>query len=382
MKHFLFSIFILISELLLSQEKSEFYSREFSKLKPQNIPSGLLLGLRTSEGYRTLFIINKNGTSTVSIDLPYLATPQKDGFYFIDEELLDSSEVIVESVDSSNLDSILMGRSIHNLVVFKNAEQIKQFNKNKKNIVYSDWNIKCPSCKEGGGEENTESIEYVIPNYITVNYSGGGYYTGAAHPFHGSTSESMNFDWFRNQRQNNYSKRHSAFGLSDLYKKKSEFINQKLLEQAEDVTDGEGKASPLDLTDIYFALNRKNGEVHLSCFADAFVPYSVSGDYKFTADYDIGRLDKQYVPNNIFPLTYSLIGKQTDNYVKDILVSPSQDVVYLLVGYNEIRLIGVDVKSQKEIINLPLKDLGYTLPIMVEWSTGKHIENWEGTLAK
>lgn len=385
-KHFYFLFLLLTSELLLSQEKSQFYSTEFSKLKPQNKPSGLLLGLKTDEGYRTLLITYKNGIAAVTADLPYLATPQKDGFYFIDEMWLDSSEVEspITNYDSTNVDSAIYCKTYCKLFVSKNMEQIQQFNKSKS---YPN-HFNC----DAGGEDMTESVGYVIPNYISLNYSGGGYHTGGAHPFYGSASVSMNFDWFCNYRKYNDSEPRPPFSLSELYEKKRDFVNLDLFRQGENdsVTDGEGKLSPVDTARIEFSISRENGEVHLFCFGEAFVPYTVSGDYTYTASYDFGRLGKQYVANNLFPIKYKRIGEQNPfedfhDHVMDIFISPSQDVVYLAISKPRNEgdfLICIDVKSQKEIMNLPFKYLSPSNIVMVEWATGSYVDKWKQILSK
>lgn len=377
-KYFLLFILFFSSFFLSSQEKNQFYSPEFSKLKPQNKPSGLLLGFATSQGYKTLYIIYENGKCNVSVEIPYLATPQKSGFFYIDEKFIDDSEIIKAEGEER---TILYTKTFTEPVIFQNQVEIRKFNDNK--LGNKPKEIKCDSCW-GWDEATNQSIEYIIPGYISLgNYWGG--YTGGAHPNHSSSSDVVNFSSFYNYQKDSTFKQ--ELDLLSLYENKKHEINAALFQKGEegDFIDATGDQSTVDTSNIFFSIGRKNGEVHFFCYANASASYAASGDYAYTAEYDYGKLKQPYINNNNFPVDFSILIQKTYkgfDALNDVLVSPNKNIAYYIMSRKNGRehcIVGIDVLAGREVINFCLS---YSSLIMVEWATGKYVESWKEVLLK
>lgn len=381
------------------------FARVLGKLTPQKSTSGLLIGVRNDDGYQTVLIGFDGKKAEVAANLPLLATPQGETFAYMYKRSHDSVSLIHN--DASDNEIVRYREHWEELITSNDRRKAEHeaelaFNEEQKRAV------QCDTCQAWEWEDYLD-VAYVVPGHITLSVYGGGY-TGGAHPnayndmftvrFASVVPRVFNYMNDESGRENAY----IPSELSELYpveqnpgiaaqirrelliKGKLEYFIDNLDNESAyegydsteyagiDPAEIDGRPESVDTSAVDFVLQRVRGTVHLKCQADAQAAYAESGDYVLTAEVDCGTVPQPYVSQNTFTLDYDDF-TIADSTVRDVFISPAQDMVYVLA---DDTLIGIDVATKNEVIHYALPE--GSIVVMAEWATGDRLGKWTAAL--
>jgi hypothetical protein len=381
------------------------FARAIGTLTPQKTTSGLLLGVRNEDGYQTLLIGFDGKKAEVTANLPLLATPQGETFAYMYKRSHDSVALIHNDANDNQL---IRYREHWEELVTGNDRRKAEYEAGLAFDEEQKQAAGCDTCQAWEWDDYLD-VEYVVPGHITLSVYGGGY-TGGAHPnsyndvftvrFASVVPRIFNYMNDESGRENTY----VPSELSDVYpverdpgiaarirrelliKGKLEYFIDNLDNEAAyeeydsteyagiDPADIDGRLESVDTSAVDLVLQRVRGVVHLKCQADVQASYAESGDYVLTAEVDCGAVQSPYVHQNTFPLDYDSF-TVADSTVRDVFVSPAQDMVYVLT---DDTLVGIDTATKNEVIHYALPE-GSTV-VMAEWATGDRLGKWTAAL--
>lgn len=383
-------------------------------LKPQEIPELLLLGLyyggddsatmvkEFPNGYRTLLLRYEKGTAQLVENLPYLATPQPDRFYFIGEKSEAFTAFDKETfAETQSFDGTITNFDDAYPVIKPTAKTLLQ-ELNKPGIP-SDAIPDCEDCEPQGMDlfESTQtSLTYLIPGFATVNYWGDNY-TGGAHGNRFNQNNTVHFSTLVDSTAKpialplNFSaakwdtiKRTLYFkGIANLFidggfeekRLKTPFKLSNYAKQKIGKTEGDYQIDPENRD---YLLYHAQGVVQLAIRAHASADYVSSGDYELTTEYEAGPLQIPGLKNTL-PFRFSEL-KKADPTISDCFLSPKQNILIVTrispvpnqPYENQQEITALEVKTGKVLFRKTLRaDI-----IMAEWALGKHADRWQQEL--
>lgn len=381
------------------------FARAVAGLNPQKTPSGLLIGIRSDDGYQTVLLGFDGKKAEAVAALPLLATPQGETFAYLYKQEHNTVALIRDDGDQTRL--VQYREHWEELITGSDRTEAERdaeaaFDKEEPQAVSCDT---CPAWEW----EDYLDVAYVVPGHVTLSVYGGGY-TGGAHSnsyndmftvrFASVFPRVFNYMNDESGRENTYVQSE----LSELYpvdrdpgvlarvqrqlliKGKLEYFidnldNEEAYEEYDsteyagvDPAEIDGRPGSVDTSAIDLVLQRVRGTVHLACQADAQAAYTESGDYLLTAEVDCGALQPSFLAHNTFPLDYGAF-VATDSTVRDVFISPAQDIVYVL---SDDTITGIDVATRNEVIQYALPE--GSIVVMAEWATGERLATWKKVL--
>lgn len=372
-------------------------------LIPQQKNTGLLLGIYNEDGYQTL-LFDYNGKAVEPIaSVPVLAVPGNAGFTYVYKRTYSSAEITADDLEEGR---VLYREHWEELVVEHNRVQAERASEQALSDSAADA-PPCSDCRNWDWEDHIDLL-YVVPGHATISTYGSGY-TGGAHPNRYTNTYTVHFSSLAPRTMNSTSRDTAEQDhlveslLSELYpvsrdpgivaRMKRELLLRGRLEyfidspeadslyEAFDSTDYAGVAPEavegsyeVDTSNVSLVLERTRGRVFLRARADASAGYAESGDYALTAEYNCGVLDTAVYANNRFPLLFGAFVK-ADAAVRDVMVAPTQNVVYVLT---DDTLLAVDVSTQKVVFEYILPEASSV--VMVEWANDAVLDAWKQAL--
>lgn len=363
------------------------FAEIFQPLKPQDRNCGILLGLKTISGYRTLFITYQDGIATVKNDLPGIVYPIHDTLIFIDKFQRDS-------VFGNILSGWLPDKTTHyweNIYISGNKKELDSIRRNWEKHKLQQFYI---PTNENVLKYDSQfvDINYLINFHIYLSFSGFNnynknkvYYT-EENLYKTDTSLkviSLKPDGLSFINEYNKS-RLMPVDLINLFspkeisllkqKIKKELFEKSIKNEFADTTPPPILLGKLraDTSEIFYTLKREKGLVKLYANAYAITNlFQLSPTYKLRVEYDCGPLSQPYISHNFFPLDFEKLSSQFEE-MEDALVSPFQNFILIL---NKKSLKGINVSTGKIVFN-------YQLPlnskiIMAEWTNTQHFYQWE-----
>jgi hypothetical protein len=357
-----------------------------STLKPDGKQELILLGFHNDSLYTTIGFTHSDNKIVAHGELPYLATPKKDGWWFLQA----ASKKYDSYVNNDLEDEGPMILNRENYVVWYLEQDAKKLQaKLKKHQWYeADERPEVIADMEYFMENHCQ-IAYVTNKYVTIN-SSMGEYMGGAHPMNGSSEFTMPFERLTSAMKKDHEWLTSfnlnvgdfatktimgCFSKSEIQAVKDTLV--KMGERGEFVdalSDEPMDPRMVDTDEMDVILRHINGAVRpvFQGYADAY--YAESGDYQFTAEYAMNKpVCGNVVPANDLP--QSLEGLCEATGAADFFVSPGNNIVVLL--YHE-RIDFVKVSDGTLIHSEPYKNVGRV--IMAEWATGDFCAEWQKKL--
>jgi hypothetical protein len=384
----------------------------FAALKPIKKSEAILLGIDTGAKYRSLLIQFENGKVDILADVPYLASPQKDGFYYINQYQLNWHKAKEEGATDLRMegrDTVAWSFSRSDFFISRNFQTLSDsITKEKEKAGIRNESIACTNCREYY-EQEVNRLSYVIPGFISIEERSEKY-AGAAHPHTTTKAFTATFTDLPNIQtstassfansavccdQNSFkslfSPKHWEIVQRTLYFKgiDEQFIDRNRDNEVTrkfDLTKFDGRAigkstSPYQIQTAApdFVLTHERGQVHLKVRAHTTASYTESGDDQLTTEYDAGPLQKPFIRYNAFPLDFSALQSRYAGLV-DAYVSPYHNVVMLVLngepGSIQPTLALVDVTTGKLIFT---REITGSI-IMAEWAADTSIEQWQQQL--
>lgn len=358
------------------EASAEIYKELFAELKPDGKDELLLLGIAADSTLSTL-AISAVGGKDEHHELPYIATPKKDGFWYL-QYFRWKHISFTESPFEEN-EMVPNEQNHQELAAEKSPEALKKKLASKKRYQ-KDAEPKSGNIGDMGFYTDAQTtLQYVTNKYIT-QHTVISEFAGGAHPMNGDNLYTIPFDQFTKKQENtDLTKQIFKTCFSD---KEWKAMSKRLFARGQKgdfddlLGDERVDGREVDTTQIYMAFERGTGAVFGRFMADAPTMYIESGDYNFTAGelYDKPFCNK-LVPANEVPASLSDLPRKTG--CKDFVLSPGQNI--LIVLYVE-RAEVVDVATGKILQTITMrKDWNI---VMVEWDTGDFAKKWWDTVVK
>ena len=384
------------------------FAEILKKLSPTVTKEALLIGVVENGKYKTYYVEYADGKAERTLNIPALAVPQKDGFWYFQSASQQIVEYATDEAFTSEDGSLEMVKTIYkNNHIYFNQD----LNKVKDSVKSHLSKIKKGKVVKETKEFNDYSktmISFASGGYITFHEEGNGY-TGGAHGYNYENDFSLNFEnlkkmkalpsygkWscemlnnqYKNQMffEKNYSKKELDIIKKTLYFKGIEgrFVDRQDQSEKEELFDlskyknekiGD-QDSPLHVVDVSqmdFIMQHRNGSTKFSVQADASASYAESGDYTLTTEYlDEKPISNKIIPFNESPISFEAI-KAIDSEIVDIYMSPKHNVLFIKKAD---ALTAIEVSTGKQLIELPISGN----VVMIEWAVGDYTEQWRDIL--
>lgn len=372
----------------------------------------LMLGIHNQKGYETIVFFHENGASKVVSRLPYLLSPQKDGFFYINE------------------------RRFSNIILRGQSEEIKEVNRTyfcttEKALLDSltkrepkTNKVRCKDCTDHFYDSSRKVINYIIPGFICFSHSshtfeGGKDYTPDLHintrkikRLENMTIQSnflhSGIDGEITVKEPNWTIQPSSL-LYHSFKLDVKKWKQTLYAISYNSGDGRPfdekiphkEAFIYDSLDKYFNTKHSKGSnisssdwdfrpdlLHISYELDHYlgvtqlfvIAYQGSPPYGLL-EIEAGALTKNYGPYNYAPVgnTLKVHMRQTGD---DVFASPGNDVIYYLknlANEQDPLVYNLIHPSANNLIKDISSKWHYTVKgdiVMAEWAIGDDIDLW------
>lgn len=383
---------ILFIDMLLSIVSITSLAQPISGLKTKitnpNGKSLLLLGINAGLGYKTIVVLHENGKSEVIRELPYLLSPQKEVFLYINERRF-SHEECNEYPATINDNKIYFAQDYKSL----QDSLTKKATKPRKHL--------CDDSIDSTHRDDMIrhlSIRYLIPGFITFSewvdhldddrdrlVSEGPDHRQRL--FTRKIIMNMNFfatmhEWPESPSLNPYSFKQDIKEWEQISAAFSNFVNadegdidyvrvihyDSLERYVDKAHSNQSILNRLDpdfyLSEINYELDHYLGATQLLALRHKkYYPY---GLLKIEA----GPIDKKYGSYN-----YSLPTDSLKTYMRqtgdDVFASPGNDVIYYLEGGSYLK-----DSNLKDIMNKWQHSIGRGDVIMAEWAIGANMDKW------
>ena len=359
------------------------------RAQPTGQAEGILFAFYKDQAYESHYYLLETGKVTEHLILPYLVTPQKDGFLYIQEmNTLDSLDR--ESENDPDY-PFVYSYERRGPRVFNSPEALQAALQNQK-----DHPVKHPDIDDREGdlpfysEQGTREIKYILPGLVSLEDYGDGY-GGGAHDYYWRNQYTVPFSRLGAENRNLYKLQDSLFHSQHTEEEWAEIKRQiyirgpKSDDDLDEVIDlietWELDSSRLgdqigdypddvavDTEELDFRLDWWDGSLQLICMGYASAPYIVSHVYSIRVEYASGPLGPPYLHQTEWPVPPDSIRKMEVNL---LMLSPGQNYVLYSI-FSTMR--GYDLNSGKliegEAINV------YDGFIMAEWAVGDHAHRW------
>lgn len=347
-----------------------------SSLAPARQPSGLLLGLRDGQSYRTLYLVHGNGRITLVADLPFILSPQQDGFWRFGSATSWPQGCVQQACDPDQGDcaedicrvSVTQIWQSPRLSGPVTMPSVATRDETLRDIEDSD-------AADAGFYIRDERIEFVARGALCRSVSGHGY-VGGAHDFFEQDTHcfAVGGDLRWGEPLVYPAKAAAAeprFGAVletlEAAAREGHFEEVEGAEADHEVLGSIRKA--LGTGEVQFRLDRVHGQTQLVLTAESSTSFVASPTYTLTVAAPLGPAPAMLVAHNPGPDAYNALRKIAPEVV-DVFVAPSRAVAYALSGQ---ALTAIDPASGATLWSSPVR---HDRVVMVEWATGADIERW------
>lgn len=348
-------------------------------------PEGLLVGFYTDSTYFSRYFLIENGKVVEQLDLPYLATPQPDGFHYI-QEMVTRDEMDREAEFDEEYPHIYFYR-YRGPRDFSSADDLLSAVE-----TANDHPVEHPEIDSQNetldfyDEQGTRCIRYILPGLVNLLYYGDGY-GGGVHGYYWWDEYTTTFS-LMNATANEGRKSQDSLLNGQYNAEEWEEIKRQLyirgpkgdeyyssgpddnpdLEARKDDQIGDYDSEyEVDVEKLDFNLARVDDKLMLTAMAYAPAPYVYAHTYEVAIGYTTGPLGPPFITQPAFPVPLDSIQDMGET----LLLSPNQNSLFLVDGSG---LTGWDVATQAELTS-DLFNTGENL-IMVEWAVGEHAKRW------
>lgn len=369
-------ILLYCTQLLFAQPSTSELKPFLQTLEPSGQPELLLLGIDTQRGLQTLVVEIKEGKAILQPTLPYLATPQRDGFWYLQKQMIyeyveaDSDDAYMQDM-SLRCDHLFIGKSPTELV-----KRMASYKNKPSDGKEANWS-----------EDGTILLNWVAPGFISYAMLGGGYYGGAHPSYFGNEGVTERFDDFKTCKHYKATATEEICdrtvkkqGLKSIipeanWQKAAQVLAAKAKKgEFYDTMDGEPvEGREADIANMEALMTHRAGLLYpiYAAYADAMYIESVT--YSFTAIYEGNTpLKSKGLAFNTLPFKFEALAK-VDPKLKDLYLSPKHNVLVLSYGPYALLLDGT---TGKELLRLETP--GSTC--MADWAIGSSVERWKGIL--
>lgn len=352
-----------------AQERSPFAPALKDLPAPDGEPSGLVLGLRLGDAYRTLYLVHEGGAVREAHDLPYLVSPQPDGFHLLGALTGTAAPDCPGEGCDWYITEVWTARDTPDLAAVRTRLSAAL-------LDYRDGMIGPYEEPREGWYELTRRVTYVANGTVCIETLLSGY-TGGAHPFGEDRNDCLPLPpddgWDRADRLALTTDILPAPRRSRVRVELAEAVAAGAFEEVTLGGDDLDYVGPFNTDAPYFRLGRDRGRTMLTALAYGDAPYVMSGTYRVTAAVPAGAAPQGLMPYNpevgfLDDLT------AIDPTVRDAFVAPTNGVVYVLT---EAFLIAIDPASGRELLRRPAP---HEAVVMVEWAVGDAVGRWEDVI--
>jgi len=336
---------------------------------PSGAPSGLVLGLRLGDTYRTLYLLHDDGTVREAHDLPYLVSPQPDGFHLLGALTATAMPACPGEGCDWYMTDLWTARDAPDLAGLWTDLSAAL-------LVYRDEMIAPFDEPREGWYEFTRRVAYVANGTVCVQTLLDGY-TGGAHPFGEDRNDCLPLPvpggWDEAEQ---LTLTQDLLPASRLDAIRSDLGDEVAAGRFEEVTlagDDLDYVGPFNTDAPFFRLHRERGRTMITALAYGSAPYVMSGTYRVTAALPAGPAPEALMPYNAAVPFDRLTDIDPD--MRDAFVSPTNGIAYVLT---DAFLIAVDPASGRELLRRPAP---HDAVVMVEWAVGDAVGRWEERLS-
>lgn len=375
-KLWLFVALLGCCQLGWSQPSSSQLKPVLNQLSPSDQPELLLLGIDTEAGFQTLLIEINQQKANLLAPLPYLASPQKDGFWYLQSQMI--YEYLEADADEEYMED--MSTRCEHLFLAKSPSALQKirapYQKLPKEGQEANWS-----------EDGVFKLDWIAPGLISYSMMGGGYYGGAHPAYFGNNGITERFDDFKTCQhyqatslKTECERKKKGQALKALipeanWKKAQQIIAAKAEKgEFDDTLDGEpvaGRAAHVE--DMEALMRHREGLLYPDYLAYADAMYIESVDYTFLATHK-GQtsLKGRGLAFNSLPFDFAKIVKM-DAPLLDLYLSPKHNALLLDYGSH---IVVLDGKTGQELKRFDLNGR----VCMAEWAIGASVERWKGML--
>ena len=378
---------------------------EFYELDRTYKPEGFLLGTYDGEQYQTHLVVTRLRNDSIDLDahysIPYLATPQFDGFRYA-REVPTSSVDFNDTTEEFGVDYPFYVNQVKEVVWAKSTARLYTQCFEKKlesyqNLVHASDYLANHDYPNNLYNNENEMIEWVSSGYIQY-YRGGHSYDGGAHGNYWAEQKLFKITPKNYNRKDPFGLKqnkelwaeikHKAYLMALTYSMDEEYYAVSPYDEFD--SDGpeydidtlefeeiEPEYPIDDYEDVTYKIRHNNGRLEYGVTFYASAPYIVSHTYQLSGTVWVGPLPDVY--NNSF--TYNVCKEYDcdERHIQEIVLSPGRNIVIVReidpsVCYNGF----ISVYRTSDLKRIARIDIGDFDPIvMIEWCSEKYIESWE-----
>lgn len=335
---------------------------------PTGEASGLVLGLRNGNSYRTLYLDQgEDGSVTLTADLPFIVTPQRDGFWVLGAETVVQGPGCPGPDCNYLLTDVWVDRTIPDRDAFRRdlARELASHFENDPQFPTTSY-------------YSERRIEFVANGVVCLHLTQDGYAAGTAHPFAEDELHCLrmppNRGWDRALPLPLADAMVPAARVAELGRRLQERAADGHFEQGDvDRSDLE-VVSGFDFNTPLFRLGRERGQTMLTAIAYGEAPYVLSNTYSVSVTVSGGPAPPALTPYN--PDIGQLFDRlhTNDPAVQDVFVAPTHGVVYVITGD---RLIALDPATGHERLALSAP---HDTVVVAEWALGANAQRWRDAI--
>ena len=346
------------------------YKELFAELSPDGKDELLLLGIAADSTLSTT-VIAAIGNEDKHQELPYIMTPKKDGFWYL--QYFRWRHISYEESPFEDNEMVPMDENRQELVAEKSPAALKKKLASKKRYQKDPAPKSVTIGDMGFYLEANTSLIYITNKYIS-EHQVVSEFQGGAHPMNGDSKYTIPFEQVARHEPNTKLANtlfKSCFGDREWKALAKRLYNKGEKGDFDDLLgDERADGREVDTTEMYMTFERGIGAVHGRFMADAGAAYVESGDYSFTAGelYDKPFCNKVVPVNEIHP---SLAELPRKTGCSDFFVSPGQNLVVLLYP-NRAEVVDVATGNIRQTIEMRTA----CVVVMAEWATGDFAKKW------
>jgi hypothetical protein len=358
-------LLIALSGAAAAQERSPFAPALQGLPAPSGEPSGLVLGLRLGDAYRTLYLVHADGAVREAHDLPHLVSPQPDGFQLLGSLTVTAAPACPGEGCDWSMTELWTTRAAPDLAGLSSDLSATL-------LQYRDEMIAPFDAPREGWYEFTRRVAHVANGTVCIEIRLDAY-TGGAHPFGEDRNDCLPLPppggWDEADRLTLTADLLPAARLDRIRSDLRDAVAAGRFEELTLAGDDLDYVGPFDTDTPFFRLHRERGQTTMTALAYGNAPYVMSRTYRVTAAVPAGPAPDGLMPYNPEIPFARLTGVDPD--VRDAFVSPTDGIVFVLTN---AFLIAVDPASGREVFRRPAP---HDAAVMAEWAVGDAVGRWE-----